>query len=171
MTMANVSSLTDRTDRVFEIQVQAGSGQRMGRTSTSTIKVSYSTLAQTISAIGRRGAKVISVTMLASASTEITPIIEVKLEPIAEITPIAEAVIELEPIVEAEVVVELEPIGEVAAVVEAEPIAELEEVVEAEPIAELEPIAEAKPAQTTTTKAAATKQTTRRQQSSKSKKR
>jgi CpcD/allophycocyanin linker domain len=151
MTMATISSLTDRTDRVFEIQVQSGSGQRMGRTSTSTLKVSYSTLSQTISAIGRRGAKVISVTMLAAPS------------------------IEMEAFVEAEPIFELEPIAEVAPVVEAEPIAELEPiaevtpVVEAEPIAEVTPVVESKPAQTT--KAAATKQTTRRQQSSKSKKR
>jgi hypothetical protein len=170
MTMANVSSLTDRTDRVFEIQVQAGSGQRMGRTSNSTIKVSYSTLAHTISAIGRRGAKVISVTMLASPSTEVTPIVEVKLEPIAEITPIPEAVVELEPIIEAEAVIELEPIIEGEPVIELEPIIEAEAVVEADPIAEVVPVVEAKAAQTTA-KTTATKQNNRRQQSSKSKKR
>jgi hypothetical protein len=158
MTMATVSSLTDRTDRVFEIQVQAGSGQRMGRTSNSTIKVSYSTLAQTISAIGRRGAKVISVTMLASPSTEVTSTIEIKLEPIAEVAPIAEAVVELEPIIEAESIIELEP------------IIEAESIIELEPIAEVAPVVEVKPAQTIV-KAAETKQNNRRQQSSKSKKR
>jgi CpcD/allophycocyanin linker domain len=158
MTMATVSSLTDRTDRIFEIQVQAGSGQKMGRTSTSTIKVSYSTLAHTISAIGRRGAKIISVTMLAFPSTEVVPVIEVKLEPIAEIAPIVEEIVELEPIIEAEEIVELEPITEVAPVVELEPIAEVAPVVEAKPVQ-------------TTVKATETKQNTRRQQSSKSKKR
>jgi hypothetical protein len=160
MTMANVSSLTDRTDRVFEIHVQAGSGQKMGRTSNSKIKVSYSSLSQTISAIGRRGAKVISVTMLSSTSTEVVPIVEVKLEPIAEI------VVELDPMIESEA----EPIAELEPIVKTESIAELEPISEAEPIAEVAQVAEDKPAQTTT-KAAATKQTTRRQQSSKSKKR
>jgi hypothetical protein len=164
MTMATISSLTDRTDRMFEIQVQAGSGQRMGRASNSTLKVSYSTLSQTVSAIGRRGAKIISVTMLSAPSTEVASIVEA--EPIFELEPIAESapVIEVEPIAEIAPVVEAEPIAEVAPVVEAEPIAEVVPVVEAEPIAEVVPAQ-------TKTKAAATKQTTRRQQSSKSKKR
>ncbi len=190
MTMTTVTSLTDRCDRVFEIQLQAATHQGTVRTSIQTIKVSYSSLSQTISAIGRRGAKVIGVKLLTTTNTEAAFITELKpitkveaviepaptiidVEPVIEPEPIAdvENVIELEAIIEPEPVAEVETVTEVKPVIEPASIAEAETAIAAEPIIDPEPVVEAK-IQPTATKEVAnnTKQTSRRQQS-KSKKR
>jgi phycocyanin-associated, rod len=68
MTMNNVFNLSGDASRIFAIDIAGSPNQAMMRSSAYTVKVPYSSLAQTIHSIGKRGGKVIDVRML-SVST------------------------------------------------------------------------------------------------------
>ena len=65
MAMNTVSNLSD-AGRTFAIDVTGSPNQAMMRSSAYTVKVPYSSLAQTIHSIGKRGGKVVNVRMLSA---------------------------------------------------------------------------------------------------------
>jgi CpcD/allophycocyanin linker domain len=91
MTITTVSNSSVDANRMFAIEVKSGSHQTIQRSSTYTLKVAYSSLAKTIQSIGKRGGKVVNVTMLnhsfshvepvAAVSPAVTPVVEVETVP------------------------------------------------------------------------------------------
>ncbi|WP_310485056.1 phycobilisome linker polypeptide [Chamaesiphon sp. VAR_48_metabat_403] len=80
--MNTVFNLSGDAGRTFAIDIAGSPHQAMLRSSAYTIKVAYSSLAQTIHSIGKRGGKVVNVRMLS------TPMPSVAHQPVAvEATP------------------------------------------------------------------------------------
>ncbi len=75
--MNTVFNLSGDAGRTFAIDVAGSPHQAMLRSSAYTIKVAYSSLAQTIHSIGKRGGKVVNVQMLS------TPMPSVAHQPVA----------------------------------------------------------------------------------------
>jgi phycocyanin-associated, rod len=67
MTMNTVFNLSGDAGRKCAIDVAGSPNQAMMRSSAYTVKVPYSSLAQTIHSIGKRGGKVVNVRMLSVA--------------------------------------------------------------------------------------------------------
>ena len=89
MTITTVSNLSGTAGRTFEIEVMGSPHQAMLRASNYAVKVPYSSLSQTIRAIGQRGGKVINVKMLGNLPTEVESV--TKVEPVAPSAPVVEA--------------------------------------------------------------------------------
>jgi hypothetical protein len=75
--MNTVFNLSGDAGRTFAIDIAGSPHQAMLRSSAYTIKVAYSSLAQTIHSIGKRGGKVVNVRMLS------TPMPSVAHQPVA----------------------------------------------------------------------------------------
>ncbi len=71
MSMTTVSNLDGDAGRTFAIEVTGSPHQARLRTSAFTVRVPYSSLAQTIHSIGQRGGKVVSVKMLTMSLTAV----------------------------------------------------------------------------------------------------
>jgi phycocyanin-associated, rod len=71
MIPTNISNLSEDAGRTFEIEVTGSPHQARLRTSNYKVKVPYSALSTTISSIGQRGGKVVSVKRLSSTVTEV----------------------------------------------------------------------------------------------------
>jgi CpcD/allophycocyanin linker domain len=70
--MNTVFNLSGDPGRVFAIDIAGSPHQAMLRSSAYTIKVAYSSLAQTIHSIGKRGGKVVDVRMLSTPMPSVT---------------------------------------------------------------------------------------------------
>jgi hypothetical protein len=69
--MNTVFNLSGDPGRVFAIDIAGSPHQAMLRSSAYTIKVAYSSLAQTIHSIGKRGGKVVDVRMLSTPMSSV----------------------------------------------------------------------------------------------------
>jgi phycocyanin-associated, rod len=91
MIPTNNSNLSEDAGRTFEIEVTGSPHQARLRTSNYKVKVPYSALSTTISSIGKRGGKIVSVKMLSQGATEVasnSERIEPQIIPVAsELTP------------------------------------------------------------------------------------
>jgi hypothetical protein len=89
MTMNTVFNLSGDAGRTFAIDIAGSPSQAMLRSSVYTVKVAYSSLAQTIHSIGKRGGKVVNVRMLSipMSGVEDIPVASSVLTPTAEATP------------------------------------------------------------------------------------
>jgi hypothetical protein len=78
ITMNTVFNLSGDLGRVFAIDIAGSPHQAMLRSSAYTIKVAYSSLAQTIHSIGKRGGKVVNVRMLSTPMPSVAnlPVVE-----------------------------------------------------------------------------------------------
>ena len=77
ITMNTVFNLSGDLGRVFAIDIAGSPHQAMLRSSAYTIKVAYSSLAQTIHSIGKRGGKVVNVRMLSTPMSNVAmPVVE-----------------------------------------------------------------------------------------------
>ena len=75
--MNTVFNLSGDLGRVFAIDIAGSPHQAMLRSSAYTIKVAYSSLAQTIHSIGKRGGKVVNVRMLSTPMPNVAmPVVE-----------------------------------------------------------------------------------------------
>jgi CpcD/allophycocyanin linker domain len=71
MILTNISNLSEDAGRTFEIEVTGSPHQARLRTSGYKVKVPYSALSTTISSIGQRGGKIVSVKMLSLTAAEV----------------------------------------------------------------------------------------------------
>jgi phycocyanin-associated, rod len=71
MIPTNISNLSEDAGRTFELEVTGSPHQARLRTSNYKVKVPYSALSTTISSIGQRGGKIVSVKRLSSHVTEV----------------------------------------------------------------------------------------------------
>ncbi len=74
--MNTVFNLSGDPGRVFAIDIAGSPHQAMLRSSAYTIKVAYSSLAQTIHSIGKRGGKVVNVRMLSTPMPSVANVVE-----------------------------------------------------------------------------------------------
>ena len=75
MSMTTVSNLNGEGGRTFAIDVRGNPQQAGQRAAAYTIKVPYSSLAQTIHSIGQRGGKVIDVKLLTAQLSDLGQIL------------------------------------------------------------------------------------------------
>jgi hypothetical protein len=71
MIPTNISNFSEDAGRTFEIEVTGSTHQARLRTSSYKVKVPYSALSTTLSSIGQRGGKIVSVKMLSLFATEV----------------------------------------------------------------------------------------------------